>query len=57
MSELVLLGYNQVYGQTLFQVKKKNLIFTHPKHKGDAKFFFFFFPLLLLLLFLIGKIA
>ena len=41
MSELVLLGYNQVYGQTLFQVKKKNIIFTHPKHKGDAKFFFF----------------
>ena len=24
MSELVLLGYNQVYGQTLFQVKNKN---------------------------------
>ena len=45
MSELVLLGYNQVYGQTLFQVKKKkkNLIFTHPKHKGDEKIFFSLF--------------
>ena len=53
MSELVLLGYNQVYGQTLFQLKKKkkkNLIFTHPKHKRGWEDFFF-------LHFLIGKIA
>ena len=43
MSELVLLGYNQVYGQTLFQVKKKKSNFHSSQTQRGCEVFFFFF--------------